>query len=531
MFIRVKKHPANNKSTVLVCHTQRLEKKIIQQVLCKIGTSDDPHQIEQMKKAAEQIIEQFTNQKNQPQERSNAATLMNYQELNRLNTGIKDIVGTLYERLGFSEILNTNKMNEVLKAVVLARFTEPSSKLKASSILQRKFSLEYSEDRIYRMMDCLYKNADKAKQAVFTSTVATVGQQIDLMFFDVTTLYFETIEEDELRNFGFSKDFRFNTTQVVLALATTQEGLPIGYKLFPGNTAEVTTLINCVTEWKTQIGIGKAVVVADRGMMSDDNLKKLVEAEMNYVVAFPLRKLSRSIQAQILIKEDYDRTEINKQEYWKKEILLDKNRRLIVTFNQKRHDKDCKDRERLIKRIEKRLGASKNAKKLVSNQGYIKYVTIDGNVTAELNTKKITDDAAWDGLHGVITNTNLSAEEVVNRYKQLWVIEESFRINKHNLKMRPIYHFTPKRIHAHITICFLTYAIIRQIQHIIKQNNLQLSVENLREELLEVQASIVADTSTGELYKMPSRMPEEIQQIYQIFGLGAELKTRPYSTE
>ncbi len=91
----------------------------------------------------------------------------------------------------------------------------------------------------------LYAKIEAVKQTVFASTVATVGKQVDLMFFDVTTLYFETIEEDELRQFGFSKDFRFNTTQVVLALATTCTGLPIGYKLFPGNTAEVTILINC----------------------------------------------------------------------------------------------------------------------------------------------------------------------------------------------------------------------------------------------------------------------------------------------
>lgn len=528
MFVRVKRHPSNSKSTVLVCHNKRLGNKTIQKVLCKIGTSDVPCQIEQMTKAAKQIIEQFTNQTTQPEQTTNIPALTDYQELNRLNTGIQDIVGTLYERLGFNKILGNSKMNEVLKAVILARFTEPSSKLKASTILQRKFSLEYSADRIYRMMDSLHKNIDKAKQAVFTSTITTVGQQIDLMFFDVTTLYFETIEEDELRNFGFSKDFRFNTTQVVLALATTKEGLPISYKLFPGNTAEVTTLINCVKEWKTQIDIGEAVVVADRGMMSDDNLTKLVEAGMNYVVAFPLRKLSREVKTQILARGDYKQTEINQQEYWKKELQIDNSRRLIVTFNQKRQDKDRKDRERLLKRIEKRLGIRKKAKDLVSNQGYIKYVTIEGTATAELNTKKIEEDAKWDGLHGVITNTNLSVEEVICRYKQLWVIEESFRINKHNLKMRPIYHFTPKKIHAHIAICFLTYTIIRQIQHIIKQNNLQFSIEDLREELLDVQASIIANTSTGELYKMPSRMSEEIKSVYQIFGLAAELKTRRY---
>jgi len=531
MFIRVKKHPAANKSTVLICHNKRVKTHTQQVVLCKIGTSDDPLQLDQMKNAAEQIIAQLKKQEEMQQQIDHTPTLMNAQEINRLNTGIQDIVGTLYNRLGFNSILATTKMNEILKAVVLARFTEPSSKLKASAILQRKFSLEYSEDSIYRMMDALYKRTEQAKQTVFASTIATVGAQIDLMFFDVTTLYFETIEEDELKAFGFSKDFRFNTTQVVLALATTCTGLPIGYKLFPGNTAEVTTLINCIKEWKTQIGIREAIVVADRGMMSDGNLKQLLAEGMSYVVACPMRKLAKRDKANILAAEGYKCTAIKQQLHWRKEVKLESGNRLIVTYNKKRHDKDQKDRDRLIKRIEKRLGSNKKARKLISNQGYIKYIEIDGTATAELNTEKIAEDAQWDGLHGVMTNTDLTAEEIITRYKQLLVIEESFRINKHNLKMRPIYHFTPKRIYAHITICFLTYTLVRQIQHILKQNKLELSIETIREELLDVQASIIVNTITGELYKMPSRMPEEIKEVYRIFGLEAELKIRPYLAE
>ena len=532
MFVRIKKHPATNKATVLVCHTKRFEKHTKQIILCKIGTSNDPQQVEQMRDTAEQIIKQLKKQEGeQSQQMPNIPLLMDAQEINRLNTGIKDIVGTLYDRLGFNNILKSNKMKEILKAVVLARFTEPSSKLKASSILQRKFSLEYSEDSIYRMMDALFQASDQVKQTVFASTVATIGKQIDLMFFDVSTLYFETIEEDELRQFGFSKDFRFNTTQVVLALATTCNGLPIGYKLFPGNTAEVTTLINCVKEWKKQIGIREAIVVADRGMMSDNNLKQLIAEGMSYVVACPMRKLPQKDKVNILEADGYKCTVINQQMTWQKEVKLSSGNRLIVTYNQKRHDKDQKERDRLIKKIEKRLGPNKKAKKLISNQGYIKYIEIDGTTTAELNTEKIAEEAKWDGLHGVMTNTELTAEEIVTRYKQLLIIEESFRVNKHNLKMRPIYHFTPKRIYAHIAICFLTYALVRQIQHILKQHNLDLSIETIREELLDVQASIIADTTTCQLYKMPSHIPEEIKEVYKIFGLEAELKIRPYLVE
>jgi transposase len=532
MFIRLKKHPYSDNITVLVCCSKRENKQVKQIVLCKIGTSNMPAQLTNMQAIAKQLILLLQKQTIMDPTDSllteTIPTIDQVREINRQNTGIKDIVGTLYQRLGFNKILSNSKMNEILQAVVLARFTEPSSKLKASSILQRKFGLDHSVDSIYRMMDALSENIEQAKKAVFTSTVATMGSAVDLMFFDVTTLSFETLAEDELRNFGFSKDCKFNTTQVVLALATTQEGLPIGYKLFPGNTAEVKTLIACVKEWREQIGIREAIVVADRAMMSADNLRELVAANMGYVVACPLRKLPKEIKAKILSAHNYEFMVMQEQGYWKKELTLAPEQRLVVTYNKARHLKDQKTRERLLKRIEKRLGKRKQSKKLISNQGYLKYVTIAGESVATLNQQKVIADAAWDGLHGVITNTNLPAAELLARYKNLWVIEESFRINKHNLKMRPIYHYTPQRIGAHIMICFLTYALIRQLQYIVRQNNLALTVEAMREELLDVQASILADVTSGELYKIPSYMAAEIKELYRILGLSYELKPRKY---
>jgi hypothetical protein len=537
MFVRIKRHPYSDKYTVLICHSQREHQSVKQIVIHKMGTSNAPEQIAMMKADAEKLV--ILMQRNadmikeeirqQRQEESIQLQLDEIREVNRLHGGVNDIIGTLYDELNFNKILNNPKANELLKAVVLARFTEPSSKLKASELLQRKFGLEYSVDSIYRMMDGLFKNIEKAQQIVFDSTVAAVGKQIDLMFFDVTTLHFETIEEDELRQFGFSKDFRFNTTQVVLALATTCEGLPIGYKLFPGSIAEVTTLINCVNAWKDRINIRDTVVVADRGMMSENNLNQLVTAGMNYVVACPLRKLSSDVKTAVLDKSRYDKIMIDNQAYLKQEINLDETRRLIVTYSQKRADKDRKDRERLIKRIEKRLGKSKQMKSLISNQGYIKYVTTNGTTTAGIDQEKVARDAQWDGLHGVVTNTDLSAETVVKRYRNLWVIEESFRINKHNLQMRPIYHFTPRRIHAHIAICFLTYALIRQVQYKLKQHNIPLSIEAIRDGLLEVQASIITNINTGELYRMPSHMTEEIKDVYRVFARDFDLTPRRYA--
>jgi transposase len=302
----------------------------------------------------------------------------------------------------------------------------------------------------------------------------------------------------------------------------------VGIKLFSGNTAEVTTLINCVQEWRKIIDIENAIVVGDRGMMSDSNLKQLESAGMQYVIAYPMKKSSKKIKQEILSNNNYTADVICNQLYWKKEINIGNNKRLIVTYSNKRHKNDAKQRERLIDRISSKLGKNKAAKKLISNQGYLKYTEINGEIKAELNTEKIAEESRWDGLHGILTNSDLSSSKALARYKELWVIEESFRINKHTLKMRPIYHYTPQRIFAHILICYLTFALIRNIQHRLKINGLSYSVDMIRDELTEVQHSILCDNNTGLLYKMPSYMTNNATNLYSIFGKEKELSICEY---
>jgi transposase len=375
------------------------------------------------------------------------------------------------------------------------------------------------------MMDVLSDNLKRSNQIVFNATRTAKEGKVDLVLFDVTTLHFETIAEDELKAFGFSKDFRFNTTQVVLALATTQEGLPIGYKLFPGNTAEVSTLIACVRDWKKTISIGQVIMVGDRAMMGEENLAKLEQEGLQYIIAYPMKKSSKVIKDQILSNEHYEPTVIQDELHWKKEIEIKENQRLIVTYNQKRHARDKKERDKLVERISKKLGKTKKMKRLISNQGYLKYTTVDNTCVAALNEDKIAEDSQWDGLHGVLTNTTLSTNEVVSRYKKLWVIEESFRINKHNFKMRPIYHFTPKRIVSHIDVCFLTFALVRHAQDRLRKGGYPISVNELREELMEVEASILQDEA-GQLYRSPSFMSVQARKIYEIFDRERDLRIR-----
>src|SRR5271154_946013 len=189
-------------------------------------------------------------------------------------------------------------------------------------------------------MDDLIEQEDQIKRAIFETTKnLTPKQSIDLLFFDVTTLYFESQKADELRNFGYGKDGKKGEVQVMLALATTSSGLPIGYTLFPGNTGEVDTLLKSLDDWKRIFTIGEVTVVADRAMMSEDNLKKMEGAQLNYVVAAKLKSLPAKLKQEILSRKHEVSIEVNKEPMQVQEYQY-KGRRLIVSFNESRARKD-----------------------------------------------------------------------------------------------------------------------------------------------------------------------------------------------
>ncbi|MEI6882570.1 MAG: IS1634 family transposase [Bacteroidota bacterium] len=525
MFVRLKKHPGSKHHSVLICENYREGKKINQKIISFLGASADPEKLMALQEEGRVFIEQVKAARAAPEIPSDPAQTMSLHtyEVTRKNVGIRDTLGALYDELGFNHILTGRKISKVLKSVVLTRFAEPASKRKTCSILERRFNEEISSDAIYYMMDQLAKNLSTSQRIVFNATQEATGSTVDVALFDVTTLHLETTIQDELRNFGYSKNNRRDTTQVTLALATTKSGMPIGYRLFPGNTAEVSTLMESINSWRKVIAIRDIIIVGDRAMMSQENLLQLRMAGLKYIIAYPMKKASKNLKETILNRMDYKESMINHEAYLKQEIKLNDEERLIVTFNAKRRAKDAKTREKLIAKLRNKLGVTKNAKQLVSNRGYLKFTEIDKEVQAQINEEKVAEDAKWDGLHGILSNTDLSGEECVERYKNLWVIEEAFRINKHSLKMRPIYHYTPDRIRAHIEICFLTFALIKHAQHRLKQGGVRISVDELREELSPLEASILCDRKTGKFYRMPAQMSFQAKEIYKILGREKDL--------
>lgn len=493
----------------------RIEGKVKTRIVTYFGIAHSNDELLKLKKKAYAEKRKLTAKKI-PKEKVEIKSLA---EKSRINEGFADVFGKLFDQLELRKNFTEIRYKQ-LKNVVIARIANPVSKRQTSKILERDYKVQLSEDQIYKLMDLIIEKEGAIKQKVFEVTKKLSPQAtVNVLFFDVTTLYFESQKSDDLKDFGYSKDGKKGEVQVVLALATTEHSLPIGYNLFPGNTAETKTLLQSLDKWKSQLPIKTVRIIADRAMMSNNNLSTLEATNNFYVIAAKLKSLSKEQKKKILEEKQIALSKGMDSSFTYEFNYL--GRRLIVNYSLKRALKDSSDRSRLVEKIKSKLGKKKNkTRKLITNNGYLKFTKSTKEGEVEFDEKKILEEAFWDGLHGVITNDfTTPAQDLLDQYKRLWVIEESFRINKYSLSMRPIYHYRPKRIESHILICYLAFSLCRQMQMLLKQNNHEMSVDKLREELSLVEASLLEDKTTKKIYRVPSATSEEIKEVYKILSI------------
>lgn len=579
MFIRVKSTPNSPRKSVQIVESTRNNGKVSQKIVRHVGIALDESEEQKLRDLALEIISKIQKERihsscqlsllDQPSEQeiqdyiakkpgrpkrkniedilpTSQVTLDDLVEKTRIVEGVHEIAGTVYDDL-YANVIKGKRQAAILKDLVMARLVAPCSKFKSQKILLKQFNIDHDLDAIYRVMDKVYDNIDMIKQLTFNNTKNLFPDGIDVLLFDVTTLYFESVTTDELRKFGYSKDHRFNTTQLILALATNSEGLPVGYELFEGNKAEVSTLIEAIESWEKIFSVGKVCFVGDRAMMSKDNVKLLESKGYDYIIAMKLRSISSELKTCVFNEKNYNLTAMGDDLGWIGEFdytekkprtndlsqnITDESKgsvkRLIVSYKSSRAKKDAKDREQIVDKIRKRLSGDADTKKLISNSGVKKYTTITDSA-AKLDDEKIAKDAEWDGFHGVLTNLDDSHEaiSILSRYSSLWRIEESFRINKHTLKMRPIFHWKPERIKAHISICYMTFSVLRNMEYKASLRQ-KVTVNNLIEELLHVQSSIYIHKKTKDLYRMPGAFSNTARKIYKAFDIERPLDASIY---
>lgn len=547
MFVRIKSTPNSPRKSVQIVASIRKGEKIVQKIVRYVGIAQNDFELEKLKQLAEVIKDQMKNEatpqlfspeelaKHQEQISTDNqlaelnkniknfdVNLHDLKEESRVIEGIHDVYGEMYDQLSLSEIFDARKKKagEIYKEIVLARIAEPKSKLKTTEILQRSFGQRIDINAVYRMLDQIdEKIIDKLKNQIYAETVRLFKNNLDVVFFDVTTLYYESFEEDDFRKNGYSKDLKFNQPQLVLALMVTKEGLPVGYEIFPGNQYEGHTLVPCLTELRSKYGINRVIFVADSGMFNDPNIKALEAANFEYIVGARLKGQTKEITDQILDNDEY--YAVNSVEHLKE--IEHSHGRLIVSYSEKRAEKDQYDRQKAITALRKKLQKKKTlgAKDLLNNYGYKKYLKEEGDSNIVINEEKILEDKRWDGLVGVISNSkDIKPQEIINQYKQLWLIEDCFRIHKTSLKIRPIYHFKKERIKAHIAICFTAFTLMMHLRYRVRLQQKELSLDDIREELLSVQGSVYYNKKNHFRYYMPSAISENAQKIYKVLNLS-----------
>ena len=419
--------------------------------------------------------------------------------------GIHLLLGKIYSEIGFDKVCD-----DLLKQLVLVRLSHPASKLKTTQYLHRYFSIDIKEDRIYRYLDKIYSDHKETLQQIsYNHTKKILGGIISVVFYDVTTIYFQIDDEDEIRKRGFSKEGKHQNPQIVLGLLVGVEGYPLAYEIHEGNKFEGHTMLPIIDAFKEKYDLDKLIVVADSGLLSSANVKELQDKGYEFILGARIKNESESIKKKILALKLEDKTSAI--------ILKEDGTKLILGYTEKRAKKDRYNRERGLLKLEQKIRSRKLTKSSINNRGYNKYLKLEGNVTVDIDYDKFNQDAVWDGLKGYLTNTSLTKEEIISNYGQLWKIEKAFRISKHDLKIRPIYHRLQKRIESHITINFVAYKVYKELERQLKLKTVNMSPEKAIDIAKTIYAVQISDPTNGHTFKETLLLNDEQKHLAQLF--------------
>lgn len=429
----------------------------------------------------------------------------------------------IYENIGIDKFLTNyqkdNKLkikyslDDAMKLLVFSRILNPDSKLATfenKDIFFEKFNININD--IYRSLDVFNELKDELQFNIHKNISEKYGRDLTLMFYDVTNYYFEIHQNDEdivddlgnvekgFRKNGFGKDGK-KQPLVVMGLIIDNNSIPVSYRLFEGNTSDTTTLQPILKEMKDKYDIGKVIVVADKGLNSKENISYIVNDGNGYIVSQRVKGMSKEFVDKTLDEQGY---EYNESKSWKCKSITDErkiknsNGKTIVV-NEKTvffWSKDYADRKKYVRDEDKRkiLNFIKNQDVLPKlDKGLKAYITenvIDKNgvkikgakVKYSFNETKFKEDIKLDGYYAIITSeTHLSNEEIIEKYRGLTKIEESFRIVKSDLEGRPVYVSNKSRIEGHFLICFISLVIMRILQKLTK-HDVKVNEKNIQKE-------------------------------------------------
>ena len=526
----LKKIKSKNKIYLKLVETQwdKYKKKRIQKVILNLGRLDIL-----MENGLPNIVKKLTEIVNQEQSKQKTvvgklpATVKDINNI--IHTGTVNYGHIIYRKLwndydfsGYLKKIQNNRrvefnFPESVYLMVINQLLRPSSKLHLFENYQKYFGVNEVElQHLYRSLDLLAEEKEKIENYIFYRNKNLFNQRIDIVFYDVTTFYFESQKSDALRDFGYDKDNKINHVHVVLGLLINKDGKPIGYELFKGDTYEGHTLLKHLEKLKQRFAIDTVVIVADRGLCSKMNLKLIRDAGYHYIVSARLKNMPSNVINQVLDmsgyievskKDLYFLKDYQEEDVFKYKVINYKNKvqykenpedkhykvieleeKLICSYSSKRAERDRKERERMIEKA-KEIIENNDKSKLNHNKGHKKYVSKQYKDKSQepeyqlvLNEEKIKADSQYDGFYVLHSSKkDLSALEVIKNYHYLYKIEESFRIMKSTMQVRPIYHWTVKRIEGHFLMSFIAFLLERDLELRLIKNKKVRAPEKIKE--------------------------------------------------
>lgn len=498
--VRKKKNQSGSISVQIVDRTNRGYK-----VVETLGCSDDETEIDKLHQKAILRINDLSQNLFSKSLDETSEKLLLKKLLSKLTTqdfipiGDELIFGKIFNNIGCNNLFNNVKSirkqedkNFLFKSLVISRLLYPGSKLELINYLSYFKNIDITSDKIYRFLDSLYQDEIKSRieTCVFEHTKRVMNGEIIVTFYDVTTLYFESESEDDLRRVGFSKEGKIARPQIQLGLFTTLEGYPLSFEVYEGNKYEGHTLIDVLKKFQDRFQLDKKpIVVADRGMLNNDNIAYLENNNYKYILAYKIKNISNDLKEEIKNLTFIDDNVTHNIEFKKvipfadendKKQTIHVNQRLVLSYSTQRAKKDRYNRNKAVQRLENKIKSSKTiTKKDLKLSYYAKYIDLDDNnskITFNINNQKIIEDEKLDGIKGFVTNDfTLTANEIIEHYNNQYEVERAFRISKTDLKIRPIYHRLETRIKAHILISFVSYAIYKEFERKLKINNVKFN--------------------------------------------------------
>ncbi len=442
MKIRVVKTSSNARA-VQVVHYQNNKRVILQH----IGSAHSDEKLNELILIAKERIKSFSNQLSVFQDdQPNSLLHLNHCTF----VGVKyrffyELINSIQDKIGFDDL------PVLLNDLVTIRIFEPASKLRSLELMEQFFGIKHSRNAYYKIAPKCIELKELVEQKVIVFAKENYAFQFDIVFYDVTTLYFETFEEDELRKNGFSKDNKSQQPQILIALMVSKEGFPITYEVFSGNTFEGHTIIPVVNQFIEANKVKEFTVVADAAMISTENVKQLIQNNINYIVGARLGNIPSSLLENIdnnIIREDGKSIRIKTD-----------NGFLICSFSSVRYRKDLYEMNKQIEKAKQVVEKPSKSKKLK--------FTKTNNHQLEINEGLIEKTKILLGIKGYYTNLEASVADdktIIERYHELYKIEQAFRISKSDLQTRPIFHFKEQPIKLHILICFMALVISKHIE-------------------------------------------------------------------